>query len=353
MNPPPFISTLLWPLSVVYGALVRRRIRRYMSGTREMKRLQGVVISVGNLTVGGAGKTPFVLWLAEKLHGEGKSIGILSRGYRGGTGTNLPALVLPGPEGKPVTLVGDEPQLMGQRFEGRVRIGVGADRWAHGRALEILGVNWFVLDDGFQHLQLARDVDIVLLDSTDPLESQRLLPAGRLREPLRGLARADMIVITRADHAPAMERMVRAYSQAPVFYARTHLRRVRHEASNETASQTAEWLGKPMFAFSAIGNPGSFRDDLIRWGMAVLSHATFRDHHRYTARQVRNLEHHALTSGAEALICTEKDARNLGGLRFTALPLFVCEISMVPNNEALFLQELTAILERKRARRAP
>src|SRR5580692_652934 len=140
MNLPPWLRLLLWPASVIYGDLARLRARLYAQGTLKTKRLNTPVISVGNLTVGGTGKTPMVIWLAERFLAEGKRVGILSRGYKGNGGTS------------------DEIELMRSRLQSRARFGVGADRYSEGRRLEENDeVDVFLLDDGFQHLQLHRD----------------------------------------------------------------------------------------------------------------------------------------------------------------------------------------------------
>jgi len=182
------LESVLWPLTIPYGAATHLRTRAYRTGLLRAKRLDGVVISVGNLTVGGTGKTPMVLWIAERLIAEGKKTAILTRGYRGDASA----------EGS----TSDEVQLLQARLGDRVAFGVGADRWARGRELSAQGIDWFILDDGFQHIQLARDVDIVLIDATNPFGGGHLLPAGRLREPKSALARANLVVVTRSDHAP-------------------------------------------------------------------------------------------------------------------------------------------------------
>src|SRR5712664_2771740 len=166
MNLPPLLRILLWPLSQVYGIYVRCRYRLYAYGWLKPKRLNATVISVGNLTVGGTGKTPMVLWLAEKLLTEGKRVGILTRGYKGAHGSS------------------DEVELLKRRLGGKVAFGIGPDRFASGSRLEAQQkVDVFLLDDGFQHLQLARDLDIVMVDGSRKLENEWLLPAGFLREP--------------------------------------------------------------------------------------------------------------------------------------------------------------------------
>src|ERR1700719_4637218 len=170
MNLPLLARVLLWPLSFLYGGDVRIRAWLYARGWREQRRLRGKVISVGNLTVGGTGKTPMVLWLAEKFLAEGKRVAILSRGYRGAGGTS------------------DEVELLKRRLGTRVVFGVGPNRFLSGnRLMAEHPIDVFILDDGFQHLQLARDLDIVMLDGSRKLEKDWLLPAGFLREPIFSL----------------------------------------------------------------------------------------------------------------------------------------------------------------------
>src|SRR5437868_12034081 len=170
----PLMRTLLWPLSVAYGAVVRVRAWLYAQGWLKRKRLKGTVISVGNLTVGGTGKTPMVIWLAEKFLAEGKRVAILSRGYRGTNGTS------------------DEVELMRSRLQCRVAFGVGKNRFTEGQRLAAQRtIDIFLLDDGFQHLQLARDLDILLMDASASLHGELLLPVGRLREPLSAMSRAN------------------------------------------------------------------------------------------------------------------------------------------------------------------
>ncbi len=173
MSIPRPLAIALWPLSRVYARCVSLRKSLYAKGLLKSKRLNATVVSVGNLTVGGTGKTPMVLWLAEKFISEGKNVAILTRGYRGSGGTS------------------DEVELLRHRLRDRVRFGVGSNRYESGRRLESEHeIDVFLLDDGFQHLQLARDLDIVMLDGSTRLRDEFVLPAGRLREPTSALTRA-------------------------------------------------------------------------------------------------------------------------------------------------------------------
>ena len=325
-----FKESLLWPLSLIYGGIAVLRARAYASGVFRQQRLNGAVISVGNLTVGGTGKTPIVLWIAERLLSEGKSVGILTRGYRGRSVTSTKART----DGSPGILsISDEAQLLKSRLPDRVLFGIGADRYKNGHALAARGAKWFVLDDGFQHLRLARSVDIVLIDASMPFGGGRLLPAGRLREPRGALKRADVIVITRSSHAPAVESVVKHCSSAPIFYAHTELDSVRSRSGSQLPP--AELRGKALFAFCGIGNPGAFYSDLREWGFHVVGNKSFRDHHRFTAADIAEIEKEAKKAGASGLICTEKDSFNLPE-SLPSMDLSVCAISLHVDQEEDF-----------------
>lgn len=323
-----FAESFLWPLSILYGAAARLRAWTYRAGISHQRRLHGVVISVGNLTVGGTGKTPLVVWLAQRFAATGKRTAVLSRGYRPLPQSSHFADGIKIPNGW-----NDEAALLRNRLEDKVEIGVGANRFAKGRELESRGVECFILDDGFQHLQLARDLDIVLLDATNPFGGGHLLPAGRLREPISALRRAGIIVITRSEHAPAAETIIQRHTSAPILYARTELLGV------ETYSQPASSQNNPptgtqkCFAFCGIGNPTAFFDDLTKWGIRLAGRATFRDHHLYTDADLSDLESRAFAAGADALLCTEKDIQDLTPLRSSRLPIFFCKIALRFNDE--------------------
>jgi len=329
-------ESLLWPLSLPYGLLALLRAGAYRKGILRQRRLPGVVISIGNLTVGGTGKTPMVLWVAERLLAEGKTVGILTRGYRGKTvGVSAKTSQT---TGRPsVFSTSDEVQLLQSRLGERVLLGVGADRYKSGLALAEGGVNWFILDDGFQHLPLARNVDIVLIDASKPFGGGHLLPAGRLREPRSALDRADLIVITRSNHVPAIESVVRRYSEAPIFYAHTELASIYSPARPQFTLSEAR--SKTLFAFCGIGNPAAFIADLRGWGFQIAGHRFFPDHHRFSKSDIAEIEKHARKSGATALICTEKDKFNLKEAP-PSMDLWICSISLHVDKADDFWQAL-------------
>src|SRR5580704_3198959 len=263
-------QSLLWPLTVPYGAVVNLRARAYRSGLLRQKRLDGIVISVGNLTTGGTGKTPMVLWIAEKLLAEGKSVGILTRGYRGRPISISDAdAEANSTEEIEIANSSDEVQMLAARLGNRVRFGVGANRFENGCKLVAQGVNWFVLDDGFQHWHLERNVDIVLIDAMSPFGGGQLLPAGRLREPLTALARADVVVITRTESSPGIETTIRRYSSAPIFYAQPQIDSIRKIEAGRLAEPVSPGVPDRLFVFCAIGNPNGFIQTLTQSGVTI------------------------------------------------------------------------------------
>jgi tetraacyldisaccharide 4'-kinase len=331
------LRRLLWPFAVVYEIGARLRVSWYESGLPERKRLNGTVLSVGNLTVGGTGKTPMVVWLAEKLIAEGRRPAILTRGYRSANRVDTHG-------GQPA----DEVALLKARLGAQVQLGVGTDRYATGSTLERHGANWFILDDGFQHLRLKRQADIVLIDASDPFGGG-MLPMGRSREPRGALRRADVVVITRSSHSPALEEVVHRHTNAPIFYAVTELDAVLRLPALTVQWPLAEHGGAKVFAFCGIGNSRAFFDDLRRWGFSIAGERSFRDHHRYSAAEVASLEQAAVSAGAEAMICTEKDAYNLRDAPPVNLPIYACRIRLALLDPRSFWGAIIAAVSRNRA----
>jgi tetraacyldisaccharide 4'-kinase len=312
------LRLLLSPLSVLYGWGARLRVWLYEHGWLRQKRLAGMVISVGNLTVGGTGKTPMVIRLAEKFLAEGKRVAILSRGYLGADGTS------------------DEIELMKYRLRERVRFGVGKDRFANGKEIEAQeSVDVFLLDDGFQHLRLERDLDILLMDASRPLGKEFLLPAGRLREPVSAMSRANLLVITRSETVPGAAEAIGKLSQYPVFAATTSLMGFRLLGTN--GLQSIDEIGSgPFFAFCGIGNPGAFFTDVRNWGLNVSGTLAFGDHHLYSNGDAIRIEQEAKRSAARALVATEKDAQNLRGVEFAEMQVYVAIIEFTISPEEDF-----------------
>jgi tetraacyldisaccharide 4'-kinase len=331
MDWPLPIRILLLPFSWIYGAVVRSKALLYALGVLRPKRLKGAVVSVGNLTLGGTGKTPMVMWLAEKFLAEGKSVAVLSRGYRGARGSS------------------DEIAVMKQRLGGRVRFGVGADRFAEGQKLEeAASVDVFILDDGFQHLKLARDVDVVMLDGSRRLQHEWLLPAGRLREPIGACKRSDLLVVTRKFERPPIE--ANDAHEHQLFYAQTRLIGFRKLGKQHAPSFLSEIASDRYFAFCGIGNPHAFFDDLRSWHATLAGTREFRDHHTYSPADAAGLESIAERAGATALVTTEKDEQNLRQVNFHSLPVYVAVIEFVLRSESEFNPTLDRILGERRSR---
>jgi len=327
------LRIVLWPASKLYGIGVSLRTRLYASGLLKQKRLKATVISVGNLSVGGTGKTPLVIWLAEKLLAQGHRVAILTRGYRGTASSS------------------DEVDLMRSRLQNRVIFGVGKDRFAEGQRIESRqAIDVFLLDDGFQHLQLARDLDIVLMDASHPVGGQPLLPAGPMREPISAVVRADVIVFTRTENAPGAKEAIQRFWKLPIFAASTFLLGFR-SLGLEGPLQTAADLGSgPFFAFCGIGNPEAFVRDLQRWGVAPAGHMFFADHHRYTLEDVQAIDQAAKGVGAKGLLTTEKDFCNLTSVALPALPVYVSIIDLKVDGEITFLSAIDHLLQARGAR---
>jgi tetraacyldisaccharide 4'-kinase len=269
------------------------------------------VVSVGNITMGGTGKTPCVLRLAEILRERGARPAILTRGY--GRQSQHEYLAVPPGASVPVNHTGDEPQILIRA--GVAPVGIGADRYESGvRLLRDFDAGVLLLDDGFQHWKLARDLDIVLIDALQPFAGGHLFPLGRLREPIAELARAGLVLITRCDAsdlAPAIERAVRRSNpHAPVFRSIVEPR-VWVEQDTGREFPLDERPFERAGAFCGLGNPETFLRTLSRVGVEPVDRIEFDDHHRYRPRELRHIAHQMHAQGATALVTTEKDAVNL------------------------------------------
>jgi len=309
------------PLSALYGAAVRVRNQLYDRGILPSDRLQGPVVSIGNLSVGGSGKTPFLILLGQLLQQRGIAFDVLSRGYR--RQTQGVAIVDPNGSSREF---GDEPLLIARKLG--VHVIVGEDRRRAGATAEAtFGPQLHLLDDGFQHRRLARDFDIVLVTSTDAQDS--LLPAGRLREPLASLARADAVVLANGastDGLPLHGQLVW---------------RVRRDI---VPPQTRE----PCFAFCGIARPENFFAQLRTAQVPLAGTLSFRDHHRYSDEDARELQHLRQQAGAAAFVTTEKDAVNLGVHLSALTPIYVVSVRMDLENAEAAMDSMFATVAARR-----
>jgi tetraacyldisaccharide 4'-kinase len=351
-------SVSLIPLSTIYSAVMRTRLAAYRRGWFSVARLPVPVISVGNLTTGGTGKTPLVEWvcraIADRRSASGiwerKRICVLTRGY----GRENPKTQVVVSNGIEVLAgereAGDEPFLLAKNLLGIAAVVANPNRVAAGQwAIEELKTEVFVLDDGFQHLRLARDLDIVTIDATDPWGSGGLLPHGRLREPSTGLSRADCIVITKADQVEdpasirkAVERLAGA---VPIFSSRMETSRIRTLEGEELTQQSLQ--AQQVGAFCGVGNPQSFFSHLHREGIVVALTQTFSDHHSYRQQELDALVNEAKACGAQGLITTAKDAIMLSTLNLE-LPCYVIEIQVRIDEEDRLIETIHNIAYAKR-----
>ncbi len=345
----PLTTLPLAPLSAAYGAVMRMRMGLYRAGVLQTRRVGVPVISVGNLTVGGTGKTPMVEWLARAAASENRRVCILTRGY-GRSDARHRVVVSDGQQLlADARSGGDEPRELAERLlNANVAVVSDADRAGAAQwARQHLGSNAFILDDGFQHLRLWRDLDLVLLDATRPWGGDHLLPRGRLREPLRGLRRADAVIVTRAELADDLDALCRKAARLsggrPLFTARTRTVRLRPLLAAQGDEADATLRAQLFAAFCAVGNPQAFFAHAAKDGLALTGTRAFPDHHAYTQANVDSCVREAQRNGAHALLTTAKDAVKLHGLNF-ALPCFVLEIEFTLDESAALLSLLRRAL---------
>jgi tetraacyldisaccharide 4'-kinase len=304
--------------AIPYGVVARLRALLYDWGWFDQRRLPVPVLSVGNLTMGGTGKTPAVILLVDWLLAQGKRVAILSRGYR----RTSTAQYLMVSDGERLLVgaseAGDEPFMMAQRCPKAI-VAVGADRYELGDwVLSRFPIDCLVLDDGFQHLGLYRDVNLLLVDATDAEGLAAMTPAGRLREPLRAAARATAIVITRAD-VPAQVTEVCRRLKATLGFMPDPIQAVFRPESLVSVmtgiSQPLSWSkGKTALLCSGVGHAGSFRSLVEGIGIKILDEVVHPDHHVYTSQDVEGLKAKAAELRAELVVTTEKDACKLAAL---------------------------------------
>src|SRR5215216_2520415 len=385
-----FKRALLWLPAKLYELVVRLRVAVYETQYRKQKRLDAVVISIGNIVLGGTGKTPMVEYIARYIKSEDRSVAILTRGYgRESSGMRVlndprrPAKTSPngladqndeshlarlreGPGqdgGAPHNVAragvsshqeyGDEP-LMLARALVNVPVVINKDRYEGGRwAVSRLGAEVLVLDDAYQHLALARDLNILLLDATDPFGGFEMAPFGRLREPLYGIRRADAVIITRADR-PFDQAQVGAIikyfcgDKVPVMYVYSSITRLRLIETGEVyeANQFAGWNVAVM---CGIGNPHAFADDILQVGMNIVSENFFPDHHAFAQEDVDRVTRAARETGADAIITTEKDAVRLDGLKLGDVPDYAAQLDIQSEDEVRLKSLLLRTLVKSRS----
>jgi len=332
------LQRLLSPFSPLYQGVTTLRAVLYDKKILPSKKLPKPVISVGNLTTGGTGKTPLVIEIVRQLSRQGLRLAVLSRGYKGNSR-------------EPVNLVsdttqvlmdaksaGDEPCLMARKLPGTPVLTARKRYRAGLEALQRFSIDALILDDGFQHLPLQRQADILLLDGEKPFGEKQCLPGGDLREGPSALARADLVVLT---GRPSEENRIRIERLAPS--ATLHSIRFQATGVLHLPTEREEPLhilkGMPLFAFAGIAHPERFYSSLISSGVDLRGRRSFPDHHNYRREELDALIKEGTARRAEGLITTEKDA-----VRMTTfpegLPLYALQLGVTMENPGLFLQEI-------------
>ena len=333
---PSLLIGLLTPLSYIYAAILKMRGWLYDFRFLKQKRLPCPVISVGNIVAGGTGKTPVVIWIAKYLQNEGFQVAVLLRGY----GRKDRHSILVVSDGKqiltPPIESGDEAGMIARRLPG-VPVVVGSDRYATG--LEVIQL-WghtegvLILDDGFQRRQLARDLDILTIDSTQPFGTGKLLPAGTLREPKTALRRTDVILLTRTDLAVESINFEQ-FGQGKQVFQTCHqpTRLYQLSTGKEWALDLLE--GQRILAVCGIGNPEAFAGTLDQFEPKAVELLAFPDHHRYSLADLNGIIARAHDVGVNIVVTTEKDSQKLeifAATREFSLPesvqFFVLEIEL-------------------------
>jgi tetraacyldisaccharide 4'-kinase len=331
---------LLAPLSWIYVALVSVRSWLYAHNFLRIHRLRRRVICIGNLTMGGTGKTPTVIALGRILQETGSRISVILRGYKGRRETT-PLLVSDGRQLLATAQeAGDEALMIAKNLPQAV-VAVSKHRASCGVMLEQkFPIDFHLLDDGYQHLSLFRDFNLLLIDVTTPF-GKGFPPLGRLREPLREIQRADAVLFTRTNPLETYQELthkVLSYRpDLPIFLARQRIRSIESMSGNEPV--IVEGLReRRLFAFAGIGNPNQFFSLLGDSQIGLTEHYAFGDHHRYTLEDISRLKSRCEKAGIEAMITTEKDAEKLGAFDFEPFPVFIAKLQFEINEPVRLLQ---------------
>ncbi|MBI3353349.1 MAG: tetraacyldisaccharide 4'-kinase [Nitrospirae bacterium] len=320
-------------MSFLYGIILKVRAFSYTAGLLKKRKLNAKVISVGNITVGGTGKTPMVIALAEILMRNNKKAAVVSRGYKskGEKGLNVVS------DGKGIKLnpesAGDEPYLITERLKD-VPVLICADRYESGRyAIENFGVDTIILDDGFQNLAIKKDIDILLIDAMNPFGSGYLLPRGILREPLSAISRADIIIITKADihkNISDITDTIKLYNApAPIFKAIYKPSELVNIATGRKENINT-LKNKSVTIFSGIANPLSFSYLIENAGADIVEEFIFNDHYSYTKDDIDRIR--LSVKKADMIITTEKDAVKIRGLIKEDINIWAVRIDLSIDN---------------------
>ncbi len=341
------LAYFLWGISKLYGAAMGARASMYKRGWLKSWKPPLKIVSVGNLTLGGTGKTPMTLAVAEIIQDMGLAVAVASRGY-GGSAVRSGGLVsdkekmLMSPD-----QAGDEPWLLASRLSG-VPVAVGRDRVASGLMLaRQFGTRVLVLDDGFQHMRIQRDADLLLLDASSPLGNGHVFPRGILREPVNAVQRAGAVVLTRYSGGSLSgvkdisgDRPLFTSAHAPSGFL--SCRAFENTGGQDRAGRfdLGHLKGQQVFAFSGIADNQGFLKSLADLGVSVLGSLSFADHHAFDANDRKNILKAASRAGADCLVTTEKDLVRLVGWDTGKMPLLALEIRLVLHQKQEFINFL-------------
>ena len=348
-----FIKILMIPFAFLNGIiiLILDFLRRH--GLLKIIEPPLPLISVGNLTYGGTNKTPFVEMLARYMASKNLKPGIVTRGY---TGKSNNVILIRNGIGQR-NLTGDEPLLLSKRL-GNIPVAIAKKRIEGVKALKDSGVDIVIADDAFQHRVLARDVDIVLIDSACPFGSGSLIPDGILREKINALSRASILVLTKSNYISHeklsdLKNIAEKYiSPDKIFTSNLKIESWLKfsDSESELSVSDSQLSDLKVFAFSAIGSPESFKESLRKSGLIISGEKKFKDHHRYTHSDLKELLKLAEKNNSDALSCTEKDLYNMPDEwqnLFLKIPLLVPKVKAVINEHEKFFSELTDFLQPK------
>ncbi len=319
-------NILLLPFTLVYRIIITLRNQLFDLGFPQAESLPTKVVSIGNLTVGGTGKTPHVILLAKEFQKRGLSVAVLSRGYKRQTRNTVPV-----PMGQHTQhnwkLFGDEPFLMTRKLTD-IPVVVDGNRVRGGKFLiENFNPDLILLDDGFQHRALHRDYDIVLINSNVPNSAWQLLPSGHLREPWHQIRRADMIIISKSNLQTPSRELIAKLEQAGKPFCRSEI----HCSENfygvgNRSMELSNVKGKSAILISAVGDSDGFEKTVASLGIKITAHAAFRDHYDYTEKDLKRVRTQFRASGSDMILTTEKDFLKIARFIDHELPLFAVPI---------------------------
>jgi len=335
-------SRLFWFPSILYGCGMRIRNALYRLGLIKIHNLNAFVISVGNITIGGTGKTPLVIYLAQWLAKQQLTVAVLSRGYKR---KSKNALMVSDGKGRLASALtgGDEPFLIARRAK-QAAVYVGSNRVKTARMYTQKSCDIIILDDGFQHLRISRDINIVCMNANNPWGNSRTIPAGWLREPLSGLNRADFIVRMHSGKISAEKNQIKniqKWTSAPVIEAR-RTPKDWIQLGTDKPLPLNHLHNKKVLAFAGIANPDSFKETLAAINIEPDCFLPFMDHHWYSEKDLGKIINTAEQQQSDVIITTEKDAVRVPAGFFGSVPIYFLRIEIQIENADILLKSISS-----------